>query len=424
MATETAAFERASIVAFYDAIQKGSKLKPQQDADLFSDLLTEFANMNTLWYEGILRQAEALIDFLNHNEGSTDNTWLYANFEGRTETIPSTSTTELLDYIWDSLPAAQKKIFAGKKDSWNTADVYMVKKKDETKIKGVIDTLVKEFGGDDMQPAVLVGTINAYMAKLLDEKKFLGISLKQPTKNAAVNVTPTNVKLGPDGLEVKSGEVVTPLDTKMDVLTRNNKQDFAGNSLRFNAKFEAGAYAKQYVWESKVSSGSNEATEPRDMALSNKGKYIVAAARNGAIPAPKMAALVENYTGEKLNYNIPTSRKFNAAETKYWKDYLKSISTSKNKKVPISLGGYTIEGTAYSPEDFIARLFNLDDGNASGKTFATKIRSKMRHLRYIKMYLDAESEGKLGELISHAYFLSSKMNIKQGDLAGPFIKVQ
>ena len=424
MATETAAFERASIVAFYDAIQKGSKLKPQQDADLFSDLLTEFANMNTLWYEGILRQAEALIDFLNHNEGSTDNTWLYAHFEGRTETIPSTSTTELLDYIWDSLPAAQKKIFAGKKDSWNTADVYMVKKKDETKIKGVIDTLVKEFGGDDMQPAVLVGTINAYMAKLLDEKKFLGISLKQPTKNAAVNVTPTNVKLGPDGLEVKSGEVVTPLDTKMDVLTRNNKQDFAGNSLRFNAKFEAGAYAKQYVWESKVSSGSNEATEPRDMALSNKGKYIVAAARNGAIPAPKMAALVENYTGEKLNYNIPTSRKFNAAETKYWKDYLKSISTSKNKKVPISLGGYTIEGTAYSPEDFIARLFNLDDGNASGKTFATKIRSKMRHLRYIKMYLDAESEGKLGELISHAYFLSSKMNIKQGDLAGPFIKVQ
>jgi len=48
----------------------------------------------------------------------------------------------------------------------------------------------------------------------------------------------------------------------------------------------------------------------------------------------------------------------------------------------------------------------------------------MRHLRYIKMYLDAEKQGKLGELVSHAYFLSSKMNIKQGDLAGPFIKVQ
>ena len=88
------------------------------------------------------------------------------------------------------------------------------------------------------------------------------------------------------------------------------------------------------------------------------------------------------------------------------------------------MGGYTIDGEDYSPEDFITELFNLDDGKASGKTFATKIRSKMRHLRYIKMYLDAEKKGKLGELVSHAYFLSSKMNIKQGDLAGPFIKVQ
>jgi len=424
MATETAAFERASIVAFYDAIERGSKLKPKQDPHLYKDLAVEFPNINQLWYEGILRQAKALIDYLHHSEGSKDNSWSYAHFEGKTQTIPSTSTTELLDYIWNSLPAAQKKIFAGKKDSWNTADVYMVKKAQENKIKGVIDTLVKEFGKDNVQPAVLVGTINTYMAKLLEDKHFLGISLKQPTRNAPVKVTPTNLKLGPDGLEVIGGEVVTPLDTKMDVLTRNNKQDFAGNSLRFNAKFEAGAYAKQYVWESKVSSSSNEATEPRDMALSNKGKYIVAAARNGAIPAPKMAALVEKYTGEALNHNIPISRKFNATETKYWKDYLKNISTSKKKKVPISLGGYTIDGTKYSPEEFITELFALDDGNASGKTFATKIRSKMRHLRYIKMYLEAESKGKLGELISHAYFLSSKMNINQGDLAGPFIKVQ
>ena len=424
MATETAAFERASIVAFYDAIQKGSKLKPQEDADLFDDLVIEFPNINKLWYEGILRQAEALIDFLDHKEGSKDSTWLYAHFEGKTQTIPSISTTDLIDYIWDSFPPAQKKLFAGKKDSWNTADVYMVKKSEDKKIKKMIDILVKEFGGSEQQPEILVGTVNAYMSKLLDKGKLLGISLKQPTRNADVNVTPTNVRLGPDGLEVKSGEVVTPLDTKMDVLKRNNKQDFAGNSLRFNAKFEAGTYAKQYVWESKVSSGSNEATEPRDMALSNKGKYIVAAARNGAIPAPKMAALVENYTGEKLNHKIPTNRKFNAAETKYWEAYLKNISQSRNRKIPISLGGYTIDGTKYSPEEFITELFALDDGNASGKTFATKIRSKMRHLRYIKMYLDAEKEGKLGELISHAYFLSSKMNINQGDLAGPFIKVQ
>ena len=66
----------------------------------------------------------------------------------------------------------------------------------------------------------------------------------------------------------------------------------------------------------------------------------------------------------------------------------------------------------------------LDTGVPSGKNFATKIRAKLRHLRYIMMFLKANQQGKLGELIAHAYFLSSKMNITQADLAGPFIKVQ
>jgi len=40
------------------------------------------------------------------------------------------------------------------------------------------------------------------------------------------------------------------------------------------------------------------------------------------------------------------------------------------------------------------------------------------------MFLQANKDGKLGELVSHSYFLSSKMNINQEDLAGPFVKVQ
>ena len=42
MATETAAFERASIVAFYDAIQNGSKLKPKQDRKLIYKHINPF----------------------------------------------------------------------------------------------------------------------------------------------------------------------------------------------------------------------------------------------------------------------------------------------------------------------------------------------------------------------------------------------
>lgn len=424
MATETDLFERASIVAFYDSIERGFTLMPEENLELFDDLKEEFPNMDTGWYEGILRQAEALNNYLGHSEGSIDNSWSYAHYGGKTKTIPNSSTTDIIDYIWNSLPLAQKNIFAGKKDSWNTTDVYMVKKSEENKIRNTINTLIGEFGTPVYQPDILVGTINAYMAKLLLHKKMLGISLKKPTKNAAVNVTPTNLKLGPDGLEVVSGSVVTPLNTNFDIVRgRKGKEiDFNGNSLRFSVEFEAGAYKKKYVWESKVSSPSAEASEPRDLTVNNKGKYITATARNGAIPAPMMEGLVKKYTGDSLNKNIPIGRKFNTTEVKYCQTFLRSIKGTG--KVPIYLGNFTIDGKKYSSDDFIVDMLALDSGKTSGKGFPTKIRSKLRHLRYIKMYLEASKKGKLAELISHAYFLSSKMNINQGDLAGPFVKIQ
>ena len=66
----------------------------------------------------------------------------------------------------------------------------------------------------------------------------------------------------------------------------------------------------------------------------------------------------------------------------------------------------------------------MDKGKPGNKNMDQKIRAKLRHLRYIKMFIDAKRKGKMAELIAHAYFLSSKMNISQKDMAGPFIKVQ
>ena len=424
MATETDLFERASIASFYYAIEGGANLEKGQDVGLLQNLTIEFPNMDQIWYEGILRQAQALSKYLGHSEGTKNSNWAYAHYGGLTRTIPPTSVTNVIDYIWNSLPPAQQKIFAGKKDSWNTADVYMVKKSEEDKIKKEINILIKEFGPPNIQPAILIGTINAYMSKLLKEKKLLGISLKKPTRGAGVHITPTNVELGPDGLEVKSGSIQTPLTTKFEIEKgRGGKAvDFSGNSLTFNAKFEAGAYAKRYKWESKVSSASNEATEPRDLTLNNKGKYITATARNGAIPAPQMAKLVKAYTGEDLNFNIPLNRKFNAKEMGYWMQYIKSLKGTS--KVPVNIIGFSVDKDKMSSDQFMQQMFELDSGKVSGKSFETKVRSKLRHLRYIRMFLNASKGDRLGDLIAHAYFLSSKMNINQGDLAGPFIKIQ
>jgi hypothetical protein len=118
------------------------------------------------------------------------------------------------------------------------------------------------------------------------------------------------------------------------------------------------------------------------------------------------------------------NRQLNDREVKYWQNYIESIISGKRSKVPIDLGNFTFEGKKVKPDMFIKMLSLRDSGSPGGKNFDQKMRAKLRHLRYIKMFYEADKKKKLGELISHAYFLSSKMNIDQGDLAGPFVKVQ
>jgi len=171
MATETDLFEAASIVVFYYAIEKGSSLVVGEDKNLYEDLKKEFPNMDVEWYTGLLKQAKALIKYLGHKETSEDTSWKYARYGGKTKTLPSSKDTDIYDYIWNSFNKNQQKIFTGKKDSWNTTDVYMVKASDELKIKKVVDSLQKEFSDETTAPEVYVGTVNAYLSKLLKDKK-------------------------------------------------------------------------------------------------------------------------------------------------------------------------------------------------------------------------------------------------------------
>jgi len=418
---DTANFEAATIASYYQAINNGQSTSPGVSPEMTESMDQEYPRMSSEWREGILLGTDALMKYIGHRPGTKDTSWLYAHYDGRVKTIPDSAQTDIINYIWDSFTREQKKLFSNKKDSWNTADVYMVKKADNAQIKKDVDNLRETFA--DLDPEIYVGTVNRYMSQRLDAKILLPISLKQKTRGADVKVTPTNLELGPDGLEVISGSIETPMKTVMDVTDRGGI-DFAGNSLRFAARFEAGAYAKKYSWESKGSSKTADATEPRDLVLNNKGKYTTATARNGSIPGPKMEELVKKYTGEDINHNIPMTRKMNETEIKYWESYIEKIVSTNNRNVPIDLGTFKISGKVVTPKNFIRNIALMDQGKPGNKNMDQKIRAKLRHLRYIKMFFEADKKGLLGELISHAYFLSSKMNISQEDLAGPFIKVQ
>ena len=94
--------------------------------------------------------------------------------------------------IWNIFTPAQKKIFGNQKDSWNTADVFVVNSQKENQILKFIKGLQDEFNLPNA-PEIFVGTLNVYMSKLVKDNDLLPISLKKQTKNAPVRVKETNV---------------------------------------------------------------------------------------------------------------------------------------------------------------------------------------------------------------------------------------
>ena len=90
--------EKASIATFYYAIAKGASLEVDADQDLKNALLKVYPGMDSKWYISFLLQARALIRYLGHTEGTKDNSYLYAWYDGKPEQIPSSDTTTCLLY--------------------------------------------------------------------------------------------------------------------------------------------------------------------------------------------------------------------------------------------------------------------------------------------------------------------------------------
>ena len=141
---------------------------------------------------------------------------------------------------------------------------------------------------------------------------------------------------------------------------------------------------------------------------------------------------------EKINDNIPMNRKLNASEISYWSTYLESLKGSNGVQIDFGSQPFSIEGVTKSRSEFIQIASILDGGKPfsggevktnGGKerrtaNFDCEFRSKLRLLRYMKMIMNAKTNGRLGELLATIYFLSSKINFKQGQLSGPFWKIQ
>ena len=418
--------EKCSIIATYYAIEENANLEPDQDTKLKSVFTQVYPNMPEDWYVTFLNQAQAIKNKIG------DNNWKYGWYDGTqgwaSGIMPNNKVSYIMAAIWDVFTDKQKKVFGGQKDSWNTADVFVVNTQMEKEILKQVKIYQKDFE-DFTPPQIFIGTLNAYLSELVKNNDLIPISLKKQTKNAPVKVKETNVDDVPvEGLKPFDGEFLAKPYSYFDIVNRGSKLNFTGNSLFYKASFQVGNYPYFYQIEQRMQGNSSKA-EVKDLVVKgNKGKRGPADAQTGNVPMPQFKALVHEYTGEDYDLNIPAiGSKINE---EYWSDYLETIY--KQAKDDFDFGKFTIFGETKTPKEFMEfaiRLDNLSEAQIkilykmSKNAFSAKLRNKLRHLRTIKAILKAQKKNKLSEFLMVVYFRAAKMNISDKDLVSPFLKV-
>ena len=420
--------EKCSIIATYYAIEENANLEPDQDTKLKSVFTQVYPNMPEDWYVTFLNQAQAIKDKIG------DNNWKYGWYDGTqgwaSGIMPNNKVSYIMGAIWDVFTDKQKKVFGGQKDSWNTADVFVVNTQMEKEILKQVKIYQNDFQ-DFATPQIFIGTLNAYLSELVKNNDLIPISLKKQTKNAPVRVKETNVDDVPvEGLKPFDGEFLAKPYSYFDIVNRGSKLNFTGNSLFYKASVQVGNYPYFYQIEQRMQGNSSKA-EVKDLVVKgNKGKRGPADAQTGNVPMPQFKALVKDYTGEDYDHNIPAiGTKINE---EYWSDYLETIYKQAQEKLDFDFGKFTIFGKTYTSKEFMEfaiRLDNLSDKkiktlyNMNKNAFSAKLRNKLRHLRTIKAILKAQKKNKLSEFLMVVYFRAAKMNITDKDLVSPFLKV-
>ena len=296
-----------------------------------------------------------------------------------------------------------------------------------------IKDLHKEFT-DVASPEIFVGTLKTYMSKALKEGILFPISLKMKTKGAVVKAKENNVDDIPvGGLNVTEAFFDTDPNTYFDIENRG-ELDFKGNSFKYKAHFQIGAYKTKYLIEQRMQGQSSKA-EVKDIVQTSPGKYKSASAQTGIVPIPKFKELILQYSGEDYEHNIPNvGTNFSQQEKDYWKEYLEEI-WNDNTFSGKDFGSLNIMGTQYSPKDFMEIAINMDSmtdaqvrsgyGVSKGD-YSAKLRNKLRHLRFMKALINSKGSngnGNFGKFICEIYYRAAKMNVDESELIAPFIKV-
>ena len=466
----TARQEQCSVIAIYyfmtytAAQMKNGKLDELYKK--FADIYPDINGKNGLMWKATFIEQAKLVS--KRGKWVKRTSYQYGWWDAPPGAIASTkfgraigtqNTTTLMTRIWDKyFDKETKALFGGtnpKKDTWNTADMYMVQKGKGPEILKTVAKLKKTFVDECCADrGTYVGTLNTYLTQLIQLKILIPISLKKKTPAADLKITPTNIHIWNESGEldiVNAKFVKSPrgpgaypwgfFNVVKDgsELTFGTPTGSSGNSFQYFANFKVGTYETEYLIEQRLTKSGSTKAEVKEIVLTNKGTKTRSAAQSGSVPMPSFRELIKEYTGEDYDADVPSIRTpLTPPEISTWKKYLKEVNS--NKSIPFDLHGFKVLGQEYPIKgqndtvtwlDKVAEIDSayLNNPRAAAELykvpnagkFHAEFRLKLMQLRFLKALQKAN--GKLPELIVHMYYLAAKQNISEGDIHGPFLKV-
>ena len=463
--------ELSSLYCFYNTIEK-NETPPETDTldiKFVDDVIkgiwgTDIKNLKEYDIYAYQYHGPALLKHLK-SMGAATSGYKYGIFEKDTSLLTSQkgvnmNTTNVYDDIWDMFEEKHRKLFSGstvgQKDSWNPADVYLLKGSSAPIVKYV--KKIKDMTEDD-PPGIFVTLVNDYLTKLYQDKKLIGVSLKAAKPPNVPVAKEFNVVLDDDFESPKFGEAKIVkggngyVHQHMEVSEKNGALDFKGNSITFEAEISMdGGKPLKYFWESKSPGReSPHTTEMKDMVKAKKGNALTKAnARGGSITKDlQFKPLIKEFTKKDFNHRVPVGEtKWSKSDppaavvraVKYWSGIYLTLKknplvTLNDVKIKNKQGKeIVINGTRKGTMEYFYDLFWIDGhsskdvkaayGLPKSSKYYQNFRGKLRGLNIIRAVVKAEKEGRLGEFLVKAYYKAAKIKFNVDDLQGPYVKIQ
>lgn len=284
---------------------------------------------------------------------------------------------------------ALSKCGVSTKDSWNPADIYIVKKDK----KNIIEKKLKSIGNMKAEKSNKLDALNDYMKDLFVKKFLVGISLKKLGKT--VKLEETNIT----GNKLQKITLVKDsIDCNLDLDT---KGEFATGELSLALNVDGSIVNVQVR---AFSGGERESTQ---MDMTGSG----AAAKLGKVSSREaIDPFLSKYgLSRRMGSNIPKVGAFTADDVKFYENEQKRLKSYSIMKTRVQFGR-----TNWSTTFAKARAFEQDNNRT-----ASQLSAKLQCFQWIEIFKILDSKNVLNEFLNVLYYGAKK----QYASAGPFLKI-